>query len=376
MLLILDLAIGLSFVFLLFSLFVTALNEIWLSFLDKRADFLKEGLREILGSHTETLDKFLGHGLIDSFSRKTGGTPSYVPAEAFVTTLLDLVSPATPNADDPAKVRDMKAIASALTGELFNNAKLKESLKALFDEAGGDLPKFKLGLTGWFNTSMDRVTGWYKRFAQQWLFALALIGAVACNVDTLHIIQGLTADPKLRESVVEAASSYAKKNQAKDGPSTSKTKTAAPKSGDDNAKPAPEGKKENAEADQSNSEVKSPADIATLTKQLKDSLAQLNSVSLPIGWGDAQYNYLFKDSGHGDEQAKSEDDKNQGWNWSRILTALFGWLLTALAASLGAPFWFDTLNKFINIRGNGRAPEEKQLATKKEKPAEAVPNGR
>jgi hypothetical protein len=35
-----------------------------------------------------------------------------------------------------------------------------------------------------------------------------------------------------------------------------------------------------------------------------------------------------------------------------------GWLLTALAATLGAPFWFDTLNKIMSIRSAGKAPEE------------------
>ena len=45
---ILDLAIGTVFVFLLFSLIVTAANEIWLSLLDKRAAFLKRGLDELL----------------------------------------------------------------------------------------------------------------------------------------------------------------------------------------------------------------------------------------------------------------------------------------------------------------------------------------
>ncbi|MBI3721414.1 MAG: hypothetical protein HY248_02585, partial [Fimbriimonas ginsengisoli] len=37
---------------------------------------------------------------------------------------------------------------------------------------------------------------------------------------------------------------------------------------------------------------------------------------------------------------------------------LLGWILTALAVSLGAPFWFDTLNRFMNIRNAGRAPNE------------------
>ncbi|MGH9962120.1 MAG: hypothetical protein ACREBC_34160, partial [Pyrinomonadaceae bacterium] len=39
------------------------------------------------------------------------------------------------------------------------------------------------------------------------------------------------------------------------------------------------------------------------------------------------------------------------WHW-------LGWVLTALAISLGAPFWFDLLNKFIVIRSAVK-PHEK-----------------
>jgi hypothetical protein len=37
---------------------------------------------------------------------------------------------------------------------------------------------------------------------------------------------------------------------------------------------------------------------------------------------------------------------------------LAGWLLTAIAMTLGAPFWFDTLNKFMVVRSTIK-PEEK-----------------
>jgi hypothetical protein len=37
--------------------------------------------------------------------------------------------------------------------------------------------------------------------------------------------------------------------------------------------------------------------------------------------------------------------------------AILGWLITALAVSLGAPFWFDTLDTILNIRGAGPKPE-------------------
>jgi hypothetical protein len=68
-------------------------------------------------------------------------------------------------------------------------------------------------------------------------------------------------------------------------------------------------------------------------------------VSLPIGWADFRWKGLNQTA-------------------LDILSWLPGWLITALAVSLGAPFWFDLLNKFINIRGAGKAPEERQKEPK------------
>src|SRR5262249_26918130 len=57
--------------------------------------------------------------------------------------------------------------------------------------------------------------------------------------------------------------------------------------------------------------------------------------------------------------------------WAKLAQAagfhVWGWLLTAIAGSLGAPFWFDILNKVINLRSSGKAPEEKP------KPPKEVP---
>ncbi len=365
MLLILDLAIGLSFVFLLFSLVVTALNELLLSWFDKRAKFLEQGITELLGQNDATIKRFFAHGLIDSLSRQPNGKPSYITADAFVSAVLDELSTFVVDPAAPSKVRDIEAFASALAGPALNaNPKLKQSLLALFDRAGGDLAAFKQEIGRWFDESMDRVTGWYKRFAQQVLFGLALVAAIACNVDALHIIQGLTADPNLRSSLVDVATGYIKKNTASEANAPQeKTKTATPAS-DPNAPPATEGatpatvteKKTPTSAEPL---LETPQALKALTKQVQDSLAQLNVVSLPIGWGDSQYNYYFKDSGHGRGMWEATD---YGWNWSHLLTALLGWFITALAASLGAPFWFETLQRFVNIRGNGRSPAEVQKA--------------
>ncbi|MBY0425785.1 MAG: hypothetical protein K2Q22_09130, partial [Cytophagales bacterium] len=36
-------------------------------------------------------------------------------------------------------------------------------------------------------------------------------------------------------------------------------------------------------------------------------------------------------------------------------TTILGWIISAIAISMGAPFWFDLLNKLFKLRGNSNA---------------------
>ena len=81
---------------------------------------------------------------------------------------------------------------------------------------------------------------------------------------------------------------------------------------------------------------------------MRRTQCEIAGLGLPLGW-------------------HSETDPRLSWN-DRKLTEhvqdhIFGWLLTALAISLGAPFWFDLLNKFIVVRSTvkpkEKSPEEK-----------------
>jgi hypothetical protein len=84
-------------------------------------------------------------------------------------------------------------------------------------------------------------------------------------------------------------------------------------------------------------------------RPIKDVVEAISSASLPIGW--------------------SEFPKRDQW-----LTMALGWLITAFAVSLGAPFWFDLLNKFVNVRASGKAPEEEPKSPK-EVPVPKEPGG-
>ena len=79
---------------------------------------------------------------------------------------------------------------------------------------------------------------------------------------------------------------------------------------------------------------------ATLSGVLIAGVSQMNGFGLPIGWHKGDLSRVFA-------------------SVPSFLTAILGWLMTAVAASLGAPFWFDTLNKIVTIRAGGRAPAEK-----------------
>ena len=210
MLTVLNLAIGITFIYLLFSFVVSALNEFWLTYLDKRADFLKQGLEQLL-QDPEKVRQVLEHGLVDALSRSTNGTPSYIGVEPFTAAVLDVIKSADPNT--VRKISDFQTGIAALP-----NSKLKQSLTAILDSAENDLASFKKGIGDWYERSMDRVTGWYKRYAQKWLLGLALGLAVLCNVDTIHIIRVLSSNPQLLADTVNQAVNTVKAATSHAGP--------------------------------------------------------------------------------------------------------------------------------------------------------------
>ncbi len=69
--------------------------------------------------------------------------------------------------------------------------------------------------------------------------------------------------------------------------------------------------------------------------ELNQEIGKLQQLGIPMGW-------------------KSRPAEPGDW-WNKIA----GLALTAFAVSMGAPFWFDLLNRFMNIRAGGKSPGEK-----------------
>ena len=320
-----DVAIGLAFVYLLFSVLCSAVQEAIAGLLDMRSATLEAGLRNMLedngkkdtggapipvrpiqapaagsgvtgvqprelepdnAADTRTIplvDEILGHGLIRTtytssrllFRRKRRG-PSYIPSRSFATALLDVIAPSSGN-DPIEEVRDAIATSTLIPKGT------KSTLLALATGAVKDRDEFRGEIEHWFDSTMNRVSGWYKRKTQIIICILSFVVAVGLNVNTVSIADRLINDAGVRAALVQSATNTA----AKPGETVSKV------------------------------------------------AGQIQGLGLPIGW----------DKKPGDPARVSFSK-----HWGR---AIGGWLITFLALSLGAPFWFDALGKIAGLRATG-----------------------
>src|SRR3954464_9260734 len=89
---ILDVAIGISFVYLLLALICTTVNEMLAGLWKTRARFLDRGITRLLNDDKELKRKIYDHPLIRSLSpTETSSCPSYLPARAFATALTEVL---------------------------------------------------------------------------------------------------------------------------------------------------------------------------------------------------------------------------------------------------------------------------------------------
>jgi hypothetical protein len=364
---VIDVAIGLVFVFLLLSLIASAAKEILEACFKRRAKDLRKGINELLGSDSPNfISNLYDHGLINSLFRGSyksanpGNLPSYIPSKNFALALMDLR-----NTSLSADQKEPKVILPAHVEQAFNAFKIA---------AGNDAAKMQQLVEDWYNSSMDRVSGWYKRRSQWWVFVIGLVLSVLVNADCVIIARRLSTDTTLREAVVKAAQQELKSNPTLSG-ATSQTPTTQPA-----GQPAPataDAKSPGIPSDDSGSKTGPTVDQSIA--KIKANLSALDGVGLPIGWGqdlkdwNKETDEISEKTGFVDKVKIYADAT---WHL-RVKTYphLAGWLLTALAVSLGAPFWFDMLNKIMVVRSTVKPSEKSKEEGSKDpgtpKPASA-----
>lgn len=244
------------------------------------------------------------------------------------------------------------------------NPDLKAALLTLLDEAQGDVRKLRTNVEAWFDHSMDRVQGWYKRKTVVIHLGIAAALAILMNIDALVVLRHLSADPALRQSLL-AQAEYLEKNP---NPVIAAQLVQAPAGQPEEAPPAP-----STPAPAPGADTSGGPDVAAAAAAVEQVRGQLLALGLPIGWSlEAPPKAKPAASAGKPEIALVNEYRTppdwgllchrDGAEWKSLGRTLqfhsLGWLISIIAASLGAPFWFDLLNKFMNIRGTGKPPEE------------------
>ncbi len=359
----LDVVIGLIFIYLLYSLFATVIMEIINTFCGLRARNLRYALRRMLKDEKDPkgfwrylikvvyklvnfLTKPIGFAidlknddLFKEFYAKpsvkylsAGGTankPSYITSQNFSRTLIDVIQQSENPSIPPNRQNLIEKIQKGIS-QLPDGSDTKKHLESLLSEAQNDIEKFKALLEQWFNETMERAAGWFKRRVHLILFLIGFILAVSFNADTLVIIKKLSNDPEGRAQLVELATNYTKDN-AELIAEINRLRSDAKNAGD------------TLKIDETAQMITANAEaLKKLTDTLKSDISKAQSV-INTGWkipkGKEKLTFINK---------LSHVFKMDGI----IFENLWGYLLTAIAISMGSPFWFDLLNRLIQLRNS------------------------
>lgn len=185
--------------------------------------------------------------------------------------------------------------------QLPPDSRLAQALAAL-KLPGSDNERLQ-AIASIYSQRMDRLQGTFKRHAQYWLIGIGFLLAAAFNADTIELARDLSENPARRELVM----ALAQQQQACVAPHQTAASAAL-------------------------SEVQQSFEC------LKPILGQSG-----LGWREAQVKRLC----------------DLSLSWASLVTVLWkllGYGLTALAVSLGAPFWFDLLGKVANLRATLKPP--------------------
>jgi hypothetical protein len=200
-----------------------------------------------------------------------------------------------------------------------------QNVQALIHGLEGEVDRQRMEIESWFDQSMDRVSGWYKRRAQLILVVIAIPIVAALNADTITMAQTLWQDATVRQVLVSEATGLVNQDST----------------------PACFAPQEQAAAGEDQPDPEDCVD------QLRTQLKGLEI----LGW-------RSNDSDEPEALQRSDPREiPEGFlNW---LLKIGGMALTVGAVSQGSQFWFDLLKKAVNLRGAGKAPPSSTDPVKK-----------
>jgi hypothetical protein len=357
----LDVAIGLIFLYLMLSIIVTVLQEFITSFLKLRNKNLRAAIVELIGQQNKKV--FFEHPLIFPLFKgdltaegdPQKGGPAYIPKRNFALAILNLLAtskaslPLAGSGDSPAlppafalarffadaasgvgldeRIKKFDETASGLVANIQDET-IRHAAQDALKSAVGELKTATdvvetavKELESLFDSSMARAAGWYKVNAQYIALVISVLLAATLNADSIYVGQRLWADEALRNQAVAAAEAY---YQSRQGQEQLGSLCRAEVTG---------------EADQTSLNAEQWQKVKECTeREIKEAMDTLTAAEYPIGWKGWQGDSWLP---------RGQPDQDFAWS-------VLGMLLTGLAVSLGSSFWFDLLGRFMNVRMTGK----------------------
>lgn len=387
---ILDIIISLTLIYAMLSILVSILlewlNQIW----NARATLLKNSIFQLLKDPLN-LDYgllFYGHFMIDGLKSLANKPPQYISAGMFSEVLIDIIASQAKNAQNLVEneANGGKPLGTILDQfekglDNMNPSPFRDLLLSFWEKADKDYEKLKKLISIWFDDYMERVSGLYKN-NQKWKFILiGFIVAISLNVDSLHLVKILSLDDTLRSNLVATSENIADqyKTMADSARKTSSkliqmVETSIPDSVKSSGNPKV--KIKDATKDLSKNQIlnytlqaknlKTIDSLTTIYSIKADSVIGLaSSLNIPIGWDlnsapASWFNPNVKKKikiGHKSGIIGYTLARNQNPDLWTVLKYIIGIVLSAVSLSFGAPFWFNLLVQFVNIRRAGKRPE-------------------
>jgi hypothetical protein len=318
----LDIAIGLILIYTFLSLLVSELTEFLTTVLRWRANYLQQGIMTLLGESlalrrdpdqfkNTITGRLYSSSLISSITQRSRRSirtgPSYLPSEVFADALLEVLQALPEIKRDTAQLQQgINQSADELTRLLTKiehsdqlPAPLKDNLRRLanrtqirVEQSNLKLERFRHEIALWYEQSMDRLSGTYRRHVKALTVLVGSVLAVLINADSLYMLRRISENAATRSVIVQNA----------------------------------------VQIEGCGSDLSSAQCVSKMANLL-------DKTTVPIGWHPVNVRQQFPqlDLAHG-------------------LRAAIGWLVTGIAISMGSRFWFQILDQLIDVRETGEKP--------------------
>jgi hypothetical protein len=336
---ILEVVIGLVFVWLVLSI-ATMEIQTWIGqILDWRANFLEQAILRMFKNEESLVEQFYNHPAIIEISKldRKGNPqkPDWIQTEVFAEAALEVLVKAWIDSQEVSTEVGFFGLSKNKDGGTITlSPELQQLMSRLFRSQSqvigtGDIFAMNLGdirqhiedyrsnIKTWFDTIMAQASDWYKQNALNWAFAIGLVLALVFNIDTMKITNQLWREPTIRQALVAQADTY---------------------------------------------------ELVDGAVNITDVPGYFDSLTIPIGWT------TIPSEDPTCAQFITSEGQMMFWvgNECRTLVNVppifdpAGWfikisgiLLSAFAARQGAPFWFDLMKKLISLRPE-QNPDEAQ----------------